>query len=160
MKSSAFGFKEVSKHFQNIKALDGISLDIPENSIFGLLGPNGSGKSTLMRILAGLIQSLAEGLHFSKKVGLETEDVIEVISKGAAQSWQMDNRWKSMIEDDYNHGFAVDLMRKDLGIVLEHAKTVDAKLEVTDLVNSFYENIQKIGGGRWDTSSLLKRLES
>ena len=127
------------------------------------MGPSGRGQLTKMVnqiCIAGLIQSLAEGLHFSKKVGLETEDVIEVISKGAAQSWQMDNRWKSMIEDDYNHGFAVDLMRKDLDIVLEHAKTVDAKLEVTDLVNSFYENIQKIGGGRWDTSSLLKRLES
>jgi len=127
------------------------------------MGPSGHGQLTKMVnqiCIAGLIQSLAEGLHFSKKVGLEIEDVIEVISKGAAQSWQMDNRWKSMIEDDYNHGFAVDLMRKDLDIVLEHAKTVDAKLEVTDLVNSFYENIQKIGGGRWDTSSLLKRLES
>ena len=127
------------------------------------MGPSGHGQLTKMVnqiCIAGLIQSLAEGLHFSKKVGLEAEDVIEVISKGAAQSWQMDNRWKSMIEDDYNHGFAVDLMRKDLDIVLEHAKTVDANLEITDLVNSFYENIQNSGGGRWDTSSLLRRLES
>jgi 2-hydroxy-3-oxopropionate reductase len=127
------------------------------------MGPSGHGQLTKMVnqiCIAGLIQSLAEGLHFSKKVGLDTEDVIEVISKGAAQSWQMDNRWKSMIEDDYDHGFAVDLMRKDLDIVLEHAKTVNANLEITDLVNSFYENIQNSGGGRWDTSSLLRRLES
>ena len=128
-----------------------------------LMGPSGHGQLTKMVnqiCIAGLIQSLAEGLHFSKKAGLETEDVIEVISKGAAQSWQMDNRWKSMIGDEYNHGFAVDLMRKDLDIVLEHAKTIDANLEITDLVNSFYENIQNSGGGRWDTSSLLRRLES
>jgi len=127
------------------------------------MGPSGHGQLTKMVnqiCIAGLIQSLAEGLHFSKKAGLKTEEVIEVISKGAAQSWQMDNRWKSMIEDNYDHGFAVDLMRKDLDIVLEHAKTVDANLEITDLVNSFYENIQNSGGGRWDTSSLLRRLES
>ena len=127
------------------------------------MGPSGHGQLTKMVnqiCIAGLIQSLAEGLHFSKKAGLKTEEVIEVISKGAAQSWQMDNRWKSMIQDNYDHGFAVDLMRKDLDIVLEHAKTIDANLEITDLVNSFYENIQNSGGGRWDTSSLLRRLES
>ena len=127
------------------------------------MGPSGHGQLTKMVnqiCIAGLIQSLAEGLHFSKKAGLKTEEVIEVISKGAAQSWQMDNRWKSMIQDNYDHGFAVDLMIKDLDIVLEHAKTVDANLEITDLVNSFYENIQNSGGGRWDTSSLLRRLES
>ena len=127
------------------------------------MGPPGHGQLTKMVnqiCIAGLIQSLAEGLHFSKKAGLETKEVVEVISKGAAQSWQMDNRWKSMIQDDYDHGFAVDLMRKDLDIVLEHAKTVDANLEITELVNSFYENIQNSGGGRWDTSSLLRRLES
>ena len=127
------------------------------------MGPSGHGQLTKMVnqiCIAGLIQSLAEGLHFSKKAGLKTEEVIEVISKGAAQSWQMDNRWKSMIQDNYDHGFAVDLMRKDLDIVLEHAKTVDANLDITDLVNSFYENIQISGGGRWDTSSLLRRLES
>jgi 3-hydroxyisobutyrate dehydrogenase-like beta-hydroxyacid dehydrogenase len=127
------------------------------------MGPSGHGQLTKMVnqiCIAGLIQSLAEGLHFSKKAGLKIEEVIEVISKGAAQSWQMDNRWKSMIQDNYDHGFAVDLMRKDLDIVLEHAKTVDANLEITDLVNSFYENIQNSGGGRWDTSSLLRRLES
>jgi len=128
-----------------------------------LMGPSGYGQLTKMVnqiCIAGLIQSLAEGLHFAKKSNLEVKDVIEVISKGAAQSWQMENRWKSMIEDEYLHGFAVDLMRKDLDIVLEHAKSIDANLEVTDIVNSFYKDIQNAGGGRWDTSSLLKRLES
>ena len=127
------------------------------------MGPSGYGQLTKMVnqiCIAGLIQSLAEGLHFAKKSNLEVKDVIEVISKGAAQSWQMENRWKSMIEDEYEHGFAVDLMIKDLDIVLEHAKSIDANLEVTDIVNSFYKNIQIAGGGRWDTSSLLKRLES
>ena len=128
-----------------------------------LMGPSGYGQLTKMVnqiCIAGLIQSLAEGLHFAKKSNLEVKDVIEVISKGAAQSWQMENRWKSMIEDEYEHGFAVDLMRKDLDIVLEHSKSIDANLEVTDIVNSFYKDIQNAGGGRWDTSSLLKRLES
>ena len=128
-----------------------------------LMGPSGYGQLTKMVnqiCIAGLIQSLAEGLHFAKKSNLEVKDVIEVISKGAAQSWQMENRWKSMIEDEYEHGFAVDLMRKDLDIVLEHAKSIDANLEVTDIVNSFYQDIQNVGGGSLDTSSLLKRLES
>ena len=127
------------------------------------MGPSGYGQLTKMVnqiCIAGLIQSLAEGLHFAKKSNLEVEDVIEVISKGAAQSWQMENRWKSMIEDEYEHGFAVDLMRKDLDIVLEHANTIDANLEITDIVNCFYKDIQNAGGGRWDTSSLLRRLES
>jgi 3-hydroxyisobutyrate dehydrogenase-like beta-hydroxyacid dehydrogenase len=127
------------------------------------MGPSGYGQLTKMVnqiCIAGLIQSLAEGLHFAKKSNLDIKDVIDVISKGAAQSWQMENRWKSMIEDEYEHGFAVDLMRKDLDIVLEHANTVDADLEITDIVNSFYKDIQNAGGGRWDTSSLLRRLES
>ena len=127
------------------------------------MGPSGYGQLTKMVnqiCIAGLIQSLAEGLHFAKKSNLEVKDVIEVISKGAAQSWQMENRWKSMIEDEYEHGFAVDLMRKDLDIVLEHAKSIDANLDITGLVNSFYKDIQNTGGGRWDTSSLLRRLES
>ena len=127
------------------------------------MGPSGYGQLTKMVnqiCIAGLIQSLAEGLHFAKKSNLEVKDVIDVISKGAAQSWQMENRWKSMIEDEYEHGFAVDLMRKDLDIVLEHANTIDADLEITDIVNSFYKDIQNAGGGRWDTSSLLRRLES
>ena len=127
------------------------------------MGPSGYGQLTKMVnqiCIAGLIQSLAEGLHFAKKSNLEVKDVIEVISKGAAQSWQMENRWKSMVDDEYEHGFAVDLMRKDLEIVLEHANIIDADLEITDIVNSFYKDIQNAGGGRWDTSSLLRRLES
>ena len=127
------------------------------------MGPSGHGQLTKMVnqiCIAGLIQSLAEGLHFAKKSNLDVKDVIEVISKGAAQSWQMENRWKSMIEDEYEHGFAVDLMRKDLDIVLEHAKSIDVNLEITDIVNSFYRDIQNAGGGRWDTSSLLRRLKS
>ena len=127
------------------------------------MGPSGYGQLTKMVnqiCIAGLIQSLAEGLHFAKKSNLDIKDVIDVISKGAAQSWQMENRWKSMIVDEYEHGFAVDLMRKDLDIVLEHANTIDADLEITDIVNSFYKDIQNAGGGRWDTSSLLRRLES
>ena len=127
------------------------------------MGPSGYGQLTKMVnqiCIAGLIQSLAEGLHFAKKSNLDIKDVIDVISKGAAQSWQMENRWKSMIEDEYEHGFAVDLMRKDLDIVLEHANTINADLEITDIINSFYKDIQNAGGGRWDTSSLLRRLES
>jgi 3-hydroxyisobutyrate dehydrogenase-like beta-hydroxyacid dehydrogenase len=127
------------------------------------MGPSGYGQITKMVnqiCIAGLIQSLAEGLHFAKKSNLEVKDVIEVISKGAAQSWQMENRWKSMIDDEYEHGFAVDLMRKDLDIVLEHANIIYANLEITDIVNRFYKDIQNAGGGKWDTSSLLKRLES
>ena len=127
------------------------------------MGPSGHGQLTKMVnqiCIAGLIQSLAEGLHFAKKSNLEVKDIIEVISKGAAQSWQMENRWKSMIEDEYEHGFAVDLMRKDLDIVLEHAKSIDVNLEITDIVNSFYKDIQNAGGGKWDTSSLLRRLQS
>ena len=127
------------------------------------MGPSGHGQLTKMVnqiCIAGLIQSLAEGLHFAKKSNLEVEDVIEVISKGAAQSWQMENRWRSMIEDEYEHGFAVDLMRKDLDIVLEHANSIDVNLEITDIVNSFYKDIQYAGGGKWDTSSLLRRLKS
>ena len=127
------------------------------------MGPSGHGQLTKMVnqiCIAGLIQSLAEGIHFAKKSNLEVKDVIEVISKGAAQSWQMENRWRSMIEDEYEHGFAVDLMRKDLDIVLEHAKSIDVNLEITNIVNSFYKDIQDFGGGKWDTSSLLRRLES
>ena len=84
---------------------------------------------------------------------------MDVITKGAAQSWQMENRWKTMLNDEYDFGFAVDLMRKDLDIVLKQAKKMDTELEITDLVNSFYKDIQKLGGGRWDTSSLLKRIQ-
>ena len=126
------------------------------------MGPSGSGQLTKMVnqiCIAGLIQALAEGIHFSSRAGLNTADVMDVITKGAAQSWQMENRWKTMLNDEYDFGFAVDLMRKDLDIVLKQAKKMDTELEITDLVNSFYKDIQNLGGGRWDTSSLLKRIQ-
>ena len=126
------------------------------------MGPSGSGQLTKMVnqiCIAGLIQALAEGMNFSKRAGLNTADVMDVITKGAAQSWQMENRWETMLNDDYDFGFAVDLMRKDLDIVLKQAKKMDTELEITALVNGFYKEIQKLGGGRWDTSSLLKRIQ-
>ena len=126
------------------------------------MGPSGSGQLTKMVnqiCIAGLIQALAEGIHFSRRAGLNTSDVMDVITKGAAQSWQMENRWETMLNDEYDFGFAVDLMRKDLDIVLKQAKKMDTELEITDLVNNFYKEIQKLGGGRWDTSSLLKRIQ-
>ena len=126
------------------------------------MGPSGHGQLTKMVnqiCIAGLIQALAEGLNFSEKAGLNSSDVIEVISQGAAQSWQMENRWETMLADQYEHGFAVDLMRKDLVIVKKQAELIGANIEVTKLVNNFYQDIQDIGGGNWDTSSLLKRLK-
>ncbi|NCW58827.1 MAG: NAD(P)-dependent oxidoreductase [Proteobacteria bacterium] len=126
------------------------------------MGPSGHGQLTKMVnqiCIAGLIQALAEGLNFSEKAGLNSSDVIEVISQGAAQSWQMENRWETMLADQYEHGFAVDLMRKDLEIVKKQAELIGANIEVTKLVNNFYKDIQDIGGGNWDTSSLLKRLQ-
>ena len=126
------------------------------------MGPSGSGQLTKMVnqiCIAGLIQALAEGMHFSRRAGLDTTDVMDVITKGAAQSWQMENRWETMLNDEYDFGFAVDLMRKDLDIVLKQAKKMDTELEITDLVNNFYKEIQKLGGGSWDTSSLLKRIQ-
>lgn len=126
------------------------------------MGPSGHGQLTKMVnqiCIAGLIQALAEGLNFSEKAGLNSSDVIEVISQGAAQSWQMENRWETMLADQYEHGFAVDLMRKDLEIVKKQAELIGANIEVTKLVNNFYKDIQDIGGGNWDTSSLLKRIQ-
>jgi 3-hydroxyisobutyrate dehydrogenase-like beta-hydroxyacid dehydrogenase len=126
------------------------------------MGPSGSGQLTKMVnqiCIAGLIQALAEGMNFSKRAGLNTTDVMDVITKGAAQSWQMENRWETMLNNEYDFGFAVDLMRKDLDIVLKQAKKMNTELEITDLVNNFYKEIQKLGGGRWDTSSLLKRIQ-
>jgi 3-hydroxyisobutyrate dehydrogenase len=128
----------------------------------GLMGPAGAGQLTKMInqiTIAGLVQGLAEGLHFGKKAGLDLEKVIEVISKGAAGSWQMDNRHKTMIAGKYDFGFAVDWMRKDLGICLDEADRNGAKLPVTALVDQFYKDVQAMGGKRWDTSSLLARLE-
>ena len=126
------------------------------------MGKSGSGQLTKMVnqiCIAGLIQALAEGINFSENVGLNSKDVLEVISKGAAQSWQMDNRWQSMLQDEYDHGFAVDLMKKDLEIVIDKANDSDINVEITKLINDFYTDIQDVGGGRWDTSSLLKRLQ-
>jgi 3-hydroxyisobutyrate dehydrogenase len=126
------------------------------------LGPSGAGQLTKMVnqiCIAGLVQGLAEGLHFAKRAGLDPEAVVEVISKGAAQSWQMENRYKTMNAGKYDFGFAVDWMRKDLGICLAEARRNGAQLPVTALVDQFYAEVQKLGGSRWDTSSLLARLE-
>ncbi|WP_281004482.1 MULTISPECIES: NAD(P)-dependent oxidoreductase [Mesorhizobium] len=128
----------------------------------GLMGPAGSGQLTKMInqiCIAGLVQGLAEGIHFGKKAGLDIEKVIDVISKGAAGSWQMENRHKTMNAGKYDFGFAVDWMRKDLGICLAEADNNGAKLPVTALVDQFYKDVQGMGGKRWDTSSLLARLE-
>jgi 3-hydroxyisobutyrate dehydrogenase len=108
--------------------------------------------------IAGLVQGLSEALHFTEKAGLDARAVVEVISQGAAGSWQMQNRHQTMLDDDFDHGFAVDWMRKDLAIVLAAADEVRAALPVTALVDQFYKDVQAMGGGRWDTSSLFKRL--
>jgi 3-hydroxyisobutyrate dehydrogenase len=126
-----------------------------------LMGPAGAGQLTKMVnqiCIAGLLQGLSEGLHFAQKAGLDGEAVLEVISKGAAGSWQMENRGKTMLADEYDFGFAVDWMRKDLGICLSTANQNGASLPVTALVDQFYKDVQKLGGGRWDTSSLMRRL--
>ncbi len=126
-----------------------------------LLGSSGSGQLAKMVnqiCIAGIVQGLAEGLNFASKAGLDGEALIETISKGAAGSWQMDNRYKTMLADEYEFGFAVDWMRKDLGIAIEEAKNNGAQLPVATLVDSFYAEVQAMGGGRWDTSSLLARL--
>jgi 3-hydroxyisobutyrate dehydrogenase len=127
-----------------------------------LLGPSGAGQLTKMInqiCIAGLVQGLAEGLHFGQKAGLDIEAVVEVISKGAAGSWQMENRHKTMNKGQYEFGFAVDWMRKDLGIVLSEARRNGANLPVTALVDQFYAEVQAMGGARWDTSSLMARLK-
>tara|TARA_B100000768_G_scaffold75173_1_gene71873 strand:- start:632 stop:1501 length:870 start_codon:yes stop_codon:yes gene_type:complete len=125
------------------------------------MGDSGSGQLTKMVnqiCIGGLLQALAEGMNFSEKAGLKTEDVMEVITKGAAQSWYMENRWSTMLKDEYDHGFAVDWMRKDLDIVEDEAKRIGANVEATELVNNFYKEVQELKGGRWDASSLLKRI--
>ncbi|MDE1131352.1 MAG: NAD(P)-dependent oxidoreductase [Ascidiaceihabitans sp.] len=125
------------------------------------IGASGSGQMTKMCnqiAIAGLVQGLSEALHFAQKAGLDGRAVVEVISQGAAGSWQMANRNETMLDDNFDHGFAVDWMRKDLGICLSTADEVGASLPVTALVDQFYKDIQKMGGGRWDTSSLIKRL--
>jgi 3-hydroxyisobutyrate dehydrogenase/2-hydroxy-3-oxopropionate reductase len=128
----------------------------------GLMGAPGAGQLTKMInqiCIAGIVQGLAEGIHFGKRAGLDIEKVVEVISKGAAGSWQMENRHKTMNEGKYDFGFAIDWMRKDLGIVLDEARHNGAKLPLTALVDQFYGDVQAMGGNRWDTSSLLARLE-
>ena len=128
----------------------------------GLMGPAGAGQLTKMInqiCIAGLVQGLAEAIHFGKRAGLDIGKVVEVISKGAAGSWQMENRHKTMNAGKYDFGFAIDWMRKDLGIVLNEARRNGAKLPVTALVDQFYGDVQAMGGNRWDTSSLLARLE-
>jgi 3-hydroxyisobutyrate dehydrogenase len=127
-----------------------------------LMGPVGSGQLVKMVnqiCIAGLVQGLSEGVHFAQKAGLDVEALLEVISKGAAGSWQMENRGKTMNAGKFDYGFAVDWMRKDLGIVLSEAQRNGASLPVTALVDQFYGDVQKAGGGRWDTSSLLTRLK-
>ena len=126
------------------------------------LGDSGAGQKTKMCnqiAIAGLVQGLSEALHFAEKAGLDGAAVVEVISQGAAGSWQMSNRYTTMLDDHFEHGFAVDWMRKDLGICLEAADETGASLPVTALVDQFYKDVQKMGGGRWDTSSLFKRLQ-
>ncbi|WP_039018075.1 NAD(P)-dependent oxidoreductase [Halocynthiibacter namhaensis] len=126
------------------------------------IGESGAGQMTKMCnqiAIAGLVQGLSEALHFADKAGLDGRAVVEVISKGAAGSWQMMNRHETMLDDHFDHGFAVDWMRKDLGICLDEADKNGASLPVTALVDQFYKDVQKMGGGRWDTSSLFKRLQ-
>ena len=128
----------------------------------GLMGPAGSGQLTKMVnqiCIASLIQGLAEGIHFAKKANLDVDKVIDVISKGAAQSWQMENRYKTMAAGEFDFGFAIDWFRKDLGIAIAEARRNGAKLPVTALVDQFYGDVQAMGGNRWDSSSLIARLE-
>ena len=127
------------------------------------IGESGAGQMTKMCnqiAIAGLVQGLSEALHFAEKAGLDGRAVVEVISQGAAGSWQMANRYETMLDDQFEHGFAVDWMRKDLGICLDASDEVGASLPVTALVDQFYKDVQKLGGGRWDTSSLIKRLRA
>jgi 3-hydroxyisobutyrate dehydrogenase-like beta-hydroxyacid dehydrogenase len=127
-----------------------------------LLGPSGSGQLSKMVnqiCIAGIVQGLSEALAFSEAAGLDSEAVIEVISQGAAQSWQMENRYLTMLAGEYEHGFAVDWMRKDLGMVLQEADEMALQLPVTSTVDQFYAEVQSMGGGRWDTSSLFARMK-
>ena len=128
-----------------------------------LIGPVGSGQLAKMAnqiCIAGVVQGLSEALHFVKRAGLDPAAVIGAISKGAAQSWQMENRWETMIANEFEYGFAVEWMRKDLRIALEEARSNGATLQMTELVDGFYKEVQELGGNRWDTSSLIARLET
>ena len=127
-----------------------------------LMGPTGSGQLCKMVnqiCIAGLVQGLAEGLNFAQRAGLDAHQVVDVISKGAAQSWQMENRYKTMLAGEYEHGFAVEWMRKDLSFALKEAKTNGSALPVAQLVDQYYAEVEALGGNRWDTSSLLARLQ-
>jgi 3-hydroxyisobutyrate dehydrogenase-like beta-hydroxyacid dehydrogenase len=127
-----------------------------------LLGPVGAGQLTKMAnqiCIAGVLQGLSEALHFARLAGLDGAAVVDVISGGAAQSWQMDNRSQTMLEDQFEFGFAVNWMRKDLAITLAEARRNSARLPLTALVDQFYADVQEMGGGRWDTSSLIRRLD-
>ncbi|MBI6629048.1 NAD(P)-dependent oxidoreductase [Pontibaca salina] len=127
------------------------------------IGDSGAGQMTKMCnqiAIAGLVQGLSEALNFAQQAGLDGRAVVEVISQGAAASWQMENRYETMLDDEFEHGFAVDWMRKDLGICLDAADEVGAALPVTALVDQFYKDVQTMGGGRWDTSSLIRRLRA
>jgi len=127
-----------------------------------LIGPAGSGQLAKMVnqiCIAGVVQGLSEALHFAKCAGLDPARIISAISQGAAQSWQMENRWQTMVNGEFEFGFAVDWMRKDLGITLDEAQKNGATLELTEIVDRYYEEVQKLGGSRWDTSSLIARLE-
>jgi 3-hydroxyisobutyrate dehydrogenase len=126
-----------------------------------LIGPAGAGQLTKMVnqiCIAGLVQALSEGIHFAQKAGLDLQKVMDTISKGAAQSWQMENRWKTMAEGKFEFGFAVDWMRKDLAICMDEARRNGAQLPVTAVVDGYYAEVQRMGGSRWDTSSLIARL--
>ena len=126
------------------------------------IGPSGSGQLAKMAnqiCIAGVVQGLSEALHFVKRAGLDPAKVIGAISKGAAQSWQMENRWETMVNNEFEFGFAVEWMRKDLRIALEEARKNGATLEMTELIDGFYKEVQELGGNRWDTSSLIARLE-
>jgi 3-hydroxyisobutyrate dehydrogenase len=126
------------------------------------MGPSGAGQLTKMVnqiCIAGVVQGLAEAVHFAERAGLDTDAVYDAVSKGAAQSWQMDNRWKTMARGEFEFGFAVDWMRKDLGLVLDEARANGSHLALTALVDQFYSEVQALGGARWDTSSLAARLK-
>ena len=140
------------------KAKDKIDCYSKKMKLLGKAGCGQLAKMVNQICIAGLVQGLSEAINFGQKAGLKMEDVIEVISKGAAQSWQMENRYKTMIEDKFDFGFAVDWMRKDLKIAMDEAKNNGSLLPVTELVDKFYGEVQGMGGNRWDTSSLIKRF--
>ena len=140
------------------KAKDKIDCYSKKMKLLGKAGCGQLAKMVNQICIAGLVQGLSEGINFGMKAGLNMEDVIEVISKGAAQSWQMENRYKTMIDDKFDFGFAVDWMRKDLKIAMDEAKNNGSLLPVTELVDKFYGEVQAMGGNRWDTSSLIKRF--